>query len=305
MPEPLIPEILTPGEVRGVHPVAVPAAVPAPQEAVSGRARELPAGEYHPVEVRGLQKSFGMVEVLGGVDLDIQAGEVVVILGPSGSGKSTLLRCLNLLERPTGGSVRVLGTEITGRRPDLVGLRRRVGMVFQQFNLFPHRTVLQNVMEGPITVLKMDKAAARERAMALLTRVGVAEKADVKPRRLSGGQQQRVAIARALALEPEIMLFDEPTSALDPELRSEVLDVMRSLADEGMTMAVVTHEMDFARRVAHRAVFLDGGRIVEQGDPRAMLAHPESARLQRFLNLVYWHGEPAPIPAEETQPPAS
>jgi ABC-type polar amino acid transport system ATPase subunit len=214
-----------------------------------------------------------------------------VIVGASGSGKSTLLRCMNRLETPTRGTVDVLGVRITDKGVRLTDLRRRIGMVFQQFNLFPHLTALQNVAEGPITVLGTSKAEAFERARRLLDKVGVLGRADERPKRLSGGQQQRVAIARALALDPEIMLFDEPTSALDPELRAEVLETMRTLAGEGMTMVIVTHEMGFARRVADRVVFIDDGRIVEQGDPRQVLNDPQSPRLQKFLNLLFWGDE--------------
>jgi polar amino acid transport system ATP-binding protein len=240
------------------------------------------------IEVNGLKKAFGPHEVLCGIDLYVRKGEVVTIIGPSGSGKSTLLRCLNLLEIPTSGSVRVLGMELTGRRVNLPAVRRRIGMVFQSFNLFPHMTVLQNVAEGPRTVLRVRKREAEEIAMELLAKVGVSSKASHRPSQCSGGQQQRVAIARALALNPEIMLFDEPTSALDPELRGEVLEVMRTLAKEGMTMIVVTHEMGFARKVASRAVFIDEGVIVEEGRPGEMLRHPRSDRLKRFLNLIFW-----------------
>ncbi len=241
-----------------------------------------------PIQVRDLHKSFGDHEVIRGVDLDVAEGEVVTIIGPSGSGKSTLLRCLNLLEVPTSGSVRILGQEITAKGVKLAQVRRQVGMVFQSFNLFPHMTALENVMEGAVTVLGMDKREARSRAAALLEKVGVAERAEEKPSRLSGGQQQRVAIARALALEPKIMLFDEPTSALDPELRGEVLDSMKQLAAEGMTMVVVTHEMSFAERVADRVVFIDEGVICEQGQPKEVLQNPSSERLQRFLSVLLW-----------------
>ena len=240
------------------------------------------------IEVANLRKSFGNHEVLHGIDLVVHKREVVTIIGPSGSGKSTLLRCINLLERPTSGTIRVLGVDLTGARVRLPAFRRRVGMVFQSFNLFQHMTALENVAEGPRTVLKMKRKLAEELAMALLTKVGVAAKARQRPNQLSGGQQQRVAIARALALTPDVMLFDEPTSALDPELRAEVLEVMRDLATEGMTMVVVTHEMGFARKVASRAVFIDAGLIVEQGNPVQMLRKPQTERLQRFLNLVFW-----------------
>ncbi len=241
-----------------------------------------------PVEVRDLRKRYGDHEVLKGIDLDVAEGEVVVIIGPSGSGKSTLLRCLNLLEQPTAGSVRILGQELTAKGVRLARVRREIGMVFQSFNLFPHMTALQNVMEGPVTVLGMGKREAEQRARGLLDKVGVGDRAGLRPTRLSGGQQQRVAIARALALEPKVMLFDEPTSALDPELRAEVLEVMKQLAAEGMTMVIVTHEMGFARRVARRAVFIDQGVICEQGDPRTMLSDPRTDRLKRFLNVLFW-----------------
>jgi len=240
------------------------------------------------VELAGLHKSFGHHEVLKGIDLVIEAGEVVVVIGPSGSGKSTMLRCMNMLEKPTAGHVRIFDDDITARGVKLMSVRRQVGMVFQHFNLFPDRTALQNVMEGPRVVLHENKRAARLKATALLDKVGVGAHADKKPSRMSGGQQQRVAIARALALDPKIMLFDEPTSALDPELRAEVLDVMRQLAADGMTMVIVTHEMGFARKVADRAVFIDDGVIIEQGDPRKILREPESERLHRFLNQLFW-----------------
>ena len=240
------------------------------------------------IAVRHLSKSFGDVEVLRDIDLDVRRGEVVVIIGPSGSGKSTLLRCLNRLEEPTSGSIRVDGIEITGRRANLSELRRRVGMVFQHFNLFPHMTALQNVMEGPRTVLRMSHPEAERRAIDLLTKVGLADKIGSKPANLSGGQQQRVAIARALAMSPEAMLFDEVTSALDPELVGEVLTVMRSLADEGMTMVVVTHEMSFAQRVADRVVFLDQGMIVEQGAPDCIFNRAEHERTRQFLDQLHW-----------------
>ncbi|MBA2240993.1 MAG: amino acid ABC transporter ATP-binding protein [Solirubrobacterales bacterium] len=243
------------------------------------------------VELQGLHKSFGELEVLCGVEMTIKRGQVVCVLGPSGSGKSTLLRCINLLEPPTHGQILLEGKEITGRhaRREEGGIdfvRRRVGMVFQQFNLFPHKTALQNVCIAQEKVLGRKGAEAREKAEALLDRVGMAEKRDEYPDRLSGGQQQRVAIARALAMDPGVMLFDEVTSALDPELVKEVLDVMRELADEGMTMIVVTHEIGFARDVADRVVFMDGGVIVEDGPPAEVLERPKQERTKKFLGLV-------------------
>ena len=246
------------------------------------------------IEVKDLCKYFrgGTVRALNGVSLTIGKGDVIVIIGPSGSGKSTFLRSLNLLETPTSGSVIVEGTDITkkknaqGKRIDLDAHRRKMGMVFQHFNLFPHKTVLENLTISPILVKKTDKAAAKAKAMELLGRVGLADRADAYPSQLSGGQKQRVAIVRALAMEPDVMLFDEPTSALDPEMVGEVLDVMKQLARDGMTMVVVTHEMGFAREVANRVVFMDEGRIVEQGTPEEIFRHPQSARLQDFLSKV-------------------
>ena len=246
------------------------------------------------IEVKDLCKYFrgGTVRVLNGVSLTIGKGDVIVIIGPSGSGKSTFLRSLNLLETPTSGSVIVEGTDITkkknaqGKRIDLDAHRRKMGMVFQHFNLFPHKTVLENLTISPILVKKTDKAAAKAKAMELLGRVGLADRADAYPSQLSGGQKQRVAIVRALAMEPDVMLFDEPTSALDPEMVGEVLDVMKQLARDGMTMVVVTHEMGFAREVGNRVVFMDEGRIVEQGTPEEIFRHPQSARLQDFLSKV-------------------
>ena len=246
------------------------------------------------IEVKDLCKYFrgGTVRALNGVSLTIGKGDVIVIIGPSGSGKSTFLRSLNLLETPTSGSVIVEGTDITkkknaqGKRIDLDAHRRKMGMVFQHFNLFPHKTVLENLTISPILVKKADKAAAKAKAMELLGRVGLADRADAYPSQLSGGQKQRVAIVRALAMEPDVMLFDEPTSALDPEMVGEVLDVMKQLARDGMTMVVVTHEMGFAREVGNRVVFMDEGRIVEQGTPEEIFRHPQSARLQDFLSKV-------------------
>ena len=240
------------------------------------------------IEVNDLHKNFGSVEVLKGIDLEIEEGEVVVIVGRSGSGKSTLLRCLNLLEQPTSGTIRVLGEEITAGRVSLSELRRKIGMVFQHFELFPHRTAIENVMAGPYIVLGMTKLEALEVASALLDKVGLSHRADQYPNQLSGGEKQRVAIARALALNPKIMLFDEPTSSLDPELKGEVLDAMRELACEGMTMVVVTHEMIFARRVANRAIFIDRGVVVEHGPPEQVLRTPATEPLKRFLNVLFW-----------------
>ena len=236
------------------------------------------------IEVKGLVKSFGDLEVLKGIDQNVDEGEVLCIVGPSGSGKSTMLRCINRLEEPTGGEIYIDGELITDKNIDRI--RTKMGMVFQQFNLFPHMSVLDNLTCGPVNVKKEDKAAAEEKAMKLLARVGLAEKADQFPRNLSGGQQQRVAIARALAMDPEVMLFDEPTSALDPEMVGEVLDVMKSLAKEGMTMVVVTHEMGFAKEVADKVIFMDGGYIVEQGTPEDVLSNPEMDRTKDFLSKV-------------------
>jgi polar amino acid transport system ATP-binding protein len=238
------------------------------------------------IRAEAVTKSFGETTVLRGVDLDVAPGEVVCVIGPSGSGKSTLLRCLNLLERPTSGRVFLGDDELTAPGAPVDALRRRLGMVFQSFNLFPHRTVLDNVTMAPTTVLGVDRATARTRGLAMLGRVGLADRADEHPARLSGGQQQRVAIARALAMEPEAMLFDEVTSALDPELVKDVLAVMRSLAEGGMTMVVVTHEMGFAREVGDRVVFMDGGRIIEEGPPDQVLGAPTHERTRRFLSRV-------------------
>jgi polar amino acid transport system ATP-binding protein len=246
------------------------------------------------VKLRGVRKSFGQLEVLKGVDLDVQRGEVVCILGPSGSGKSTLLRCVNLLEPPEEGEIFLEGQDIckgpgsgTGEQSwNLDFVRQRVGMVFQQFNLFPHKTALENVTMAPEKVLGKSKQEARAMATALLERVGLGDRMTQYPERLSGGQQQRVAIARALAMEPHVMLFDEVTSALDPELVKEVLDTMRELASEGMTMLVVTHEMGFAKEVGDQVVFMDGGVIVEQGKPHQVLDSPKQERTRKFLGLV-------------------
>ena len=238
------------------------------------------------IEVTGLRKAFGSNEVLKGIDLSVAPGEVVSLIGPSGSGKSTILRCLNRLEDPTAGTVRVAGFDLTDPKVDINQVRRRVGMVFQHFNLFPNMSVLQNVMLAPVETKKSDKVAARAQAMALLERVGLADKADARPSSLSGGQKQRVAIARALAMEPAIMLFDEATSALDPEMVGEVLQVIRELATSGITMVLVTHEMGFAREVCDRVVFMADGVVCEQGEPEAVFGNPQTPRLQEFLSKV-------------------
>ncbi|MGE0066894.1 MAG: amino acid ABC transporter ATP-binding protein [Solirubrobacterales bacterium] len=250
------------------------------------------------LSLRGIHKRFGELEVLKGVDLDVAKGEVICVLGPSGSGKSTLLRCVNLLEPPEAGEIFLEGQDIckgpgsgSGEQSwNLDFVRQRVGMVFQQFNLFPHKSVLQNVTMAPETVLGQSKSEAEAKGTALLERVGLADKLGQYPERLSGGQQQRVAIARALAMEPHVMLFDEVTSALDPELVKEVLDVLRELASEGMTMLVVTHEMGFAKEVGDRVIFMDGGVIVEQGKPADVLDNPQQERTQKFLGLVLDRG---------------
>lgn len=238
------------------------------------------------ISVLNLYKKFGANQVLKGINLEISPGEKVCIIGPSGSGKSTLLRCMNALEEATSGDITVNGFHIdkTGRTLD--AMRSTVGMVFQRFNLFPHRTVLENVMTGPLVVRKIPHEEARELATSLLRRVGLSEKANAYPASLSGGQQQRVAIARALAMKPQVMLFDEPTSALDPELVGEVLEVIKGLASEGMTMAIVTHEMDFAREVADRVVFMDGGILVEEGPPSEIFNNPRQDRTRAFLSRV-------------------
>jgi ABC-type polar amino acid transport system ATPase subunit len=238
------------------------------------------------IHVDGLSKRFGRLEVLRDVTCAVAEGEVVCIIGPSGSGKSTLLRCMNGLEEATSGRVLVHGVAVHDRATDLDGVRREIGMVFQRFNLFPHKTVLENITLAPGLLRRLSKSEARDRAEALLTKVGVLDKRDVYPNQLSGGQQQRVAIARALAMQPRIMLFDEPTSSLDPEMVGEVLAVMQALADEGMTMAVVTHEMAFARRVADRVWFLDEGRLLEEGTPEAVFEHPREERTRQFLSKV-------------------
>ncbi len=238
------------------------------------------------ISIRNLQKHYGDLVVLKGIDLEVRRGEKVVVLGPSGSGKSTMLRCVNALEDADGGTITIDGVEITDRKTNINKVREHLGMVFQRFNLWPHKTVLENVMLGQMVVSGKSEAEARKRAMETLTRVGLADKADQYPVRLSGGQQQRVGIARALAMDPKAILFDEPTSALDPELVGEVLAVMKSLADEGMTMIVVTHEIGFAKEVADRVIFMDGGVIVEQGHPNDVLVNPKEERTRAFLKRV-------------------
>ena len=240
------------------------------------------------IQVKNLEKHFnaGTVHALNGVTTDIARSEVLVVIGPSGSGKSTFLRCLNLLERPTGGTVTFEGTDITAPRTNINLCRRRMGMVFQHFNLFPHMTVLKNLTLGPVQLLKKSQADADKKAMQLLERVGLADRADAYPSQLSGGQKQRIAIVRALCMEPDVMLFDEPTSALDPEMVGEVLDVMKELAREGMTMAVVTHEMGFAREVGDRVIFMDSGKIVEENTPNELFDHPQNERTKLFLSKV-------------------
>ena len=238
------------------------------------------------IRVNNLHKSFGKNDVLKGIDEHIEKGEVVVVIGPSGSGKSTFLRCLNLLEEPTSGKVVFEGNDITDKKVDINKIREKMGMVFQQFNLFPHKTVLQNLTIAPIKVKGLSKAEAEKKAMELLERVGLSNKAKAYPSSLSGGQKQRIAIARALAMEPDVMLFDEPTSALDPEMVGEVLNVMKDLAKEGMTMVVVTHEMGFAREVGDRILFMDNGNIVEQGTPDEIFSNPKNPRTIDFLSKV-------------------
>ena len=238
------------------------------------------------LSVRGLTKSFEGVEVLKGVDVDIHKGDVICVIGPSGSGKSTFLRCLNLLEKPSGGHIYFEGAELTDKKIDLDKHRQKMGMVFQQFNLFPHMTIMENLTCAPIMLKKLSREQAEAKAKNLLSRVGLADRAGAYPAQLSGGQKQRVAIVRALCMEPDVMLFDEPTSALDPEMVGEVLDVMKELAKEGMTMVVVTHEMGFAREVSNRVLFLDGGVIVEEGAPAQIFGSPRSERLRSFLNKV-------------------
>ena len=238
------------------------------------------------ITVKDLHKHFGNLEVLNGINQHIKPQEKVVIIGPSGSGKSTFLRCLNLLERPSSGQIFFEGNEITAPKADIDQLRCRMGMVFQQFNLFPHLNVMDNITLAPITHKLMTREKAQQRAMELLNRVGLAEKATAYPKQLSGGQQQRIAIVRALAMNPDVMLFDEPTSALDPEMVGEVLDVMKRLAEDGMTMVVVTHEMGFAREVGDRVLFMDGGVVLEEGTPKEIFEHPKQQRTQDFLKKV-------------------
>ena len=238
------------------------------------------------IDVKNLHKYFGSLEVLKGIDCHIDKGECVCVIGPSGSGKSTFLRCLNLLETPTKGDIVIDDMHLTEKNFDVDAMRKRVGMVFQHFNLFPHLTILENVTLAPIRHKMMTEEQAKEKAMELLNRVGVGDKADNYPAQLSGGQKQRVAIARSLALSQEVMLFDEPTSALDPEMVGEVLEVMKQLAKEGMTMVVVTHEMGFAREVANRVFFMDGGGILEEGTPEQIFDHPQEERTKTFLSKV-------------------
>ena len=238
------------------------------------------------IKVENLKKNFKGVDVLKGITTEINRGDVLCVIGPSGSGKSTFLRCLNLLEKPSGGKIFLEGQELTDKKTDLNLHRQKMGMVFQQFNLFPHMTVLDNLTCAPLMLKKMNRQQAEKKAMELLERVGLADRAKAYPNQLSGGQKQRVAIVRALCMEPEVMLFDEPTSALDPEMVGEVLDVMKSLANQGMTMVVVTHEMGFAREVSNRVMFLDDGVIAEEGSPEEVFGAPKSERLQSFLAKV-------------------
>lgn len=238
------------------------------------------------IKVSNLKKSFGTNEVLKNINAEIQPQEVVVVIGPSGSGKSTFLRCLNLLESVTDGHVYIEGVDLTDKSVNINKVRQNVGMVFQQFNLFPHKTVIENIVMAPVKVKKVDEEVARQKGLDLLRKVGLEDKADAYPDSLSGGQKQRVAIARALAMEPKIMLFDEPTSALDPEMVGEVLEVMKQLAKEGMTMVVVTHEMGFAREVGDRVIFMDGGYIVEENVPDELFTNPQQERTKSFLSKV-------------------
>ena len=240
------------------------------------------------IQVKDLKKYYkkGVIKALDGVSVDIARGDVVVVIGPSGSGKSTLLRSLNLLEEPTSGTILFEGTDITDKKIDINKHRQKMGMVFQHFNLFPHKTIIENMILAPVEVKHVPKEEAKAKAMQLLERVGLADRADAYPIQLSGGQKQRVAIVRALCMEPDVMLFDEPTSALDPEMVGEVLDVMKELAHEGMTMVVVTHEMGFAREVGNRVLFMADGKLVEQGSPTEIFEHPQSDRLRDFLSKV-------------------
>ncbi|MBE9916666.1 amino acid ABC transporter ATP-binding protein [Paenibacillus donghaensis] len=238
------------------------------------------------ITVKDLHKSFGKLEILKGVNIEIAKGEVVVVIGPSGSGKSTFLRCLNLLETPTKGEITFEGESITDKKHNINLTREKMGMVFQQFNLFPHKTVLENIMLAPVKVKKMPQSEAEKIALELLRTVGLADKKDAYPSQLSGGQKQRIAIARALAMQPHVMLFDEPTSALDPEMVGEVLEVMKKLAEGGMTMVIVTHEMGFAREVGDRIIFMDGGHIMEEGTPAQVFGNPQNIRTQDFLSKV-------------------
>lgn len=238
------------------------------------------------IQVQDLKKSFGKNEVLCGISTEIYRGEVVVVIGPSGSGKSTFLRSLNLLEVPTGGKILFEGTDITDKEVNIDVHRQKIGMVFQHFHLFPHKTILENIMLAPVTLNKMTKEEAKKKAEELLSRVGLMDKANAYPEQLSGGQKQRIAIIRALAMEPDVMLFDEPTSALDPEMVGEVLDLMKQLAHDGMTMVVVTHEMGFAREVGTRVVFVDEGQIKEEGAPEEFFGNPKDPRLQEFLSKI-------------------
>ena len=238
------------------------------------------------IHVKGLKKSFGHVHVLKGIDAEIKAGEVICVIGPSGSGKSTFLRCMNLLERPTSGQIIFDGIDITDPKTDINKVRQHMGMVFQHFNLFPHKTIMEYITLAPVRLKLMKSEEAKEEALRLLILVNLEEKADAYPGQLSGGQKQRIAIVRSLAMKPKMMLFDEPTSALDPEMVGEVLEVMKNLADQGMTMAVVTHEMGFAKEVGTRVMFMDEGRILEQGTPEDIFDHPKEARTQEFLSKV-------------------
>jgi polar amino acid transport system ATP-binding protein len=238
------------------------------------------------ISIKGLRKSFGSVEVLKNIDLDLYKSEILAIIGPSGSGKSTLLRCMNLLEVPTGGDIIFENHSLMSKESNIDEIRQKIGMVFQNFNLFPHLSVINNIKLAPVKLNKMTDEQATKKAETLLKRVGLYEKKDAYPAQLSGGQKQRIAIARALAMEPDVMLFDEPTSALDPEMVGEVLDVIKELAEEGMTMAIVTHEMGFAREVADKVIFVDGGNIVEDGSPEEVFKNPKNERTQDFLRKV-------------------